>query len=162
MNLKQLVGADSVICNADITSKKRALELLAELLANSSNGDTSSVKPEPLDIFQQLTEREKLGSTTLGHGVALPHARTNLCSEATGAFIKIENGIDFGGPDGEPADLLFALLVPEHYTDEHLNILASLASLFNNPDFCQNLRTANTSSELHRRLTHWNITSQAS
>jgi len=162
MNLKQLVDAGSVICTADITSKKRVLELLAQLLANNSDKDSESIASRPLGIFQQLTEREKLGSTSLGHGVALPHARTNLCTQAVGAFIKMEDGIDFDSPDGEPTDLLFALLVPEHYTDEHLEILASLASLFNNPDFCHNLRTAKTSIELHNRLTDWNITKQAS
>lgn len=156
MNLKNLVTADSVVCNADVVSKKRALELLADLLAKRTGTNNS------FDIFQLLTEREKLGSTSLGHGIALPHARTNFCKQATGVFIRTKEGIDFDSPDQQPTDLLFALMVPEHYTDEHLNILAELASMFNNENFCQNLRTASDSTELYHRLTSWDITSQAS
>ena len=156
MNLEDLVSPDSVICNADIVSKKRALESLAELLAKQSDADKS------LQIFQLLTEREKLGSTSLGHGIALPHARTDLCSKAIGVFIRTKDGIDFDSPDHEPTDLLFALMVPEHYTNEHLNILAELATMFNDEGFCQSLRSAKTDEELYQRLTHWNVASQAS
>ena len=156
MNLQDLVSADSVLCDSDVVSKKRALEVLADLLAKQTGTDQS------LNIYQQLTEREKLGSTSLGHGIALPHARTSLCDHAIGAFIRTQKGIDFDSPDHKPTDLLFALLVPEEHTDEHLKILATLAGLFNNESFCHNLRTAKTNPELFNRLTSWNITSQAS
>lgn len=156
MNLQDLVYPDSVVCNAGVASKKRALELLANLLARQSGTDKS------LEIFQQLTEREKLGSTSLGHGIALPHSRTNLCDQAFGAFIKINDGIDFDSPDHKPTDLLFALMVPEHHTDEHLEVLAGLASMFSDEQLCHNLRTANTDTELHYQLTHWHLASQVS
>jgi len=157
MNLKELVKPASVVCDADVSSKKRVLELLAELL--SSSLDESNA----LAIFQHLTEREKLGSTGLGHGVALPHARTDSCSKAVGAFVKLEQGIDFDSPDNIPTDLLFALMVPEHYTDEHLKILASLAGLFSDEQFCNNLRACTTSAELYKRLTTgWQVSSRAS
>jgi PTS system nitrogen regulatory IIA component len=156
MNLARLISKDSVVCNADVSSKKRALELLAELLAKqTANADA-------FDIFQHLTEREKLGSTSLGHGVAIPHARTSGSDRAIGAFIKLEHGIDFDSPDEKPTDLLFALMVPEHYTDEHLEILSDLASCFSDEVLCRNLRSSNTSKELYDRLTGWNVTSQAS
>ncbi len=156
MKLTQLISKDSVVCNANVSSKKRALELLAELLAKAS------AKADAFDIFQHLTEREKLGSTSLGHGVAIPHTRTSSSDEAIGAFIKIENGIDFDSPDNKPTDLLFALMVPEHFTDEHLEILSSLASCFSDEALCHNLRSTGTSKELYDRLTGWHITSQAS
>lgn len=156
MNLQELVSSESVVCNSDVVSKKRALEVLADLLARQSGTDKA------LDIFHQLTEREKLGSTSLGHGIALPHARTDLCDHAIGAFISMEKGIDFDSPDQKPTDLLFALLVPEKHTDEHLKILAGLAGLFNDENFCHNLRTAASDTELLNRLTSWHITSQAS
>lgn len=156
MNLKDLVSPDTVICNADVVSKKRALELLAELLARKTEADKS------FKIFQLLTEREKLGSTSLGHGIALPHARTDLCKQAIGVFIRTKKGIDFDSPDHEPTDLLFALMVPEHYTDEHLNILAGLASMFNDEIFCKNLRSADNDAELFHRLTSWDVSSLAS
>ena len=107
--------------------------------------DTDSNKAadiDPFEIFQLLTDREKLGSTSLGHGVALPHTRTTLTEHAIGVFLKLKKGIDFDSPDNQPTDLIFALMVPEHYTDEHLKILANLASLFSNKDFCQKLRAA--------------------
>ena len=156
MEISKLVSSDSVVCNADIGSKKRALEFLAELLAKESP------TADAFDIFQHLTEREKLGSTSLGHGVAIPHARTSSSDEAIGAFIKLEHGIDFDSPDNEPTDLLFALMVPEHYTDEHLEILADLASRFSDERLCHNLRSSGTSEELYERLTGWQVTSQAS
>lgn len=156
MNLRDLVSPDSIVCNADVASKKRALELLAELLAKQSGTDKS------VEIFQLLTEREKLGSTSLGHGIALPHARTSLCDQAFGAFIKISNGIDFDSPDDKPTDLLFALMVPEQHTDEHLKILAGLASMFSDEQLCHNLRSAKNDTELLDRLTNWHLASQAS
>jgi PTS system nitrogen regulatory IIA component len=156
MKLAQLINKESVVCNADVSSKKRALEFLAGLLAGSSES------ADALDIFQHLTEREKLGSTSLGHGVAIPHARTSGSDRAIGAFIKLEQGIDFDSPDNKPTDLLFALMVPEHYTDEHLEILSGLASCFSDEALCQNLRSATTSQELYDRLTGWQVTSQAS
>ena len=156
MNLKDLVSPDSVVCGAEVISKKRALELLAALLAKQSQASKS------LEIFQLLTEREKLGSTSLGHGIALPHARTDLCEKAIGVFIRTNKGIDFDSPDRQATDLLFALMVPEHYTDEHLNILAGLAGMFNDEQFCNNLRSASTNNELYHRLTSWDITLQAS
>lgn len=156
MNLTQLISQDSVVCNAGVKSKKRALEFLAELLAKET------ATADAFEIFQHLTEREKLGSTSLGHGVAIPHARTNGSDRAIGAFIKIEHGIDFDSPDNKPTDLLFALMVPEHYTDEHLEILSGLASCFSDEALCHNLRSSGTSKELYDRLTGWHISSQAS
>lgn len=158
MNLDTLISSNAVICNPDIKSKKRALELLAETL--STQFDTEDVKA--LDIFQLLTEREKLGSTSMGHGVALPHARTSLTDHAIGAFLKLDKGIDFDNPDTASTDLIFALMVPEHYTDEHLKILAYLASLFVNDDFCEAIRSSNDSAEIYKHLINWQITSQVS
>jgi PTS system nitrogen regulatory IIA component len=156
MKLEQLISKNSVVCNADISSKKRALEFLAELLAKES------ATADSFAIFQHLTEREKLGSTCLGHGVAIPHARTSSNIKAIGAFIKLKHGIDFDSPDNKPTDLLFALMVPEHYTDEHLQILSGLASCFSDDVLRANLRSANTSQELYDILTRWQITSRAS
>lgn len=156
MNLQTLVSRDAVLCCDHVSSKKRALEVISELLAHETDVD------DPLAIFQLLTEREKLGSTSLGHGVALPHARTSLCDHAIGAFVKLDRGIDFDSPDQKPTDLLFALMVPEHYTDEHLKLLAGLAGLFNDKDFCQHLRQTKNSQELYQQLNSWQIARQAS
>lgn len=158
MNLGTLISSSAVISNTDIKSKKRALELLAEMLATeTSNEDTSA-----LDIFALLIEREKLGSTSLGHGVALPHTRTELTEHAVGAFLKLDKGIDFDSPDEQKTDLIFALIVPVHYTDEHLKILAYLASLFNDNAFCEKIRSTNAPQEIHQTLINWQLSPQTS
>ena len=157
MNLDTLLSSNAVINTPDIKSKKRALEVLAETLAKQP-----AETLDALDIFQLLIEREKLGSTGIGHGVALPHARTKLTNHAIGAFLKLNDGIDFDSPDNIKTDLIFALLVPEHYTDEHLKILAYLASLFSDETFCKEIRDTNGVIDIHKHLTNWQITSQAS
>jgi len=167
MNLDTLISSNAVISNPDIKSKKRALELLAEILveqlsASTSGADQPSDEVDALDIFQLLTEREKLGSTSMGHGVALPHARTDLTDHAIGAFLKLDNGIDFDSPDDQKTDLIFALMVPEHYTDEHLKILAYLATLFSDEIFCTAIRATTDQAKIHNHLISWQITSQAS
>ena len=164
MNLDTLISSDAVISNHEIKSKKRALELLAEQLASEATRVNQPLEEDidALDIFQLLTDREKLGSTGMGHGVALPHARTSLTKHAIGAFLKLEDGVDFDSPDNQKTDLIFALMVPEHYTDEHLKILAYLATLFNNENFCKEIRDSTDNNEIYDRLINWQLTSQAS
>lgn len=143
MDINQLIAPDRVICLSEISSKKRVLEKLSHLLG------LGAVGLDPADIFNRLIERERLGSTGLGHGVALPHARIGDNESALGAVIKLERGVDFDSPDNEPADLLFALLVPEAHTEEHLQILASLASMFSDAEFCAALRRSDTDEQLY-------------
>jgi len=167
MNLDTLISSNAVISNPDIKSKKRALELLAEILAEQLSASTSGDdqpfdEVDALDIFQLLTEREKLGSTSMGHGVALPHTRTDLTDHAIGAFLKLDKGIDFDSPDDQKTDLIFALMVPEHYTDEHLKILAYLATLFSDEMFCTAIRSSADQAKIHDHLISWQITSQVS
>ncbi len=118
----------------------------------TNNTETHDENVDALQIFQLLIEREKLGSTGMGHGVAIPHARTSLIEHATAAFLKLENGIDFDSPDDKKTDLIFALMVPEHYTDEHLKILSYLATIFSNEDFCQQLRNKENNQEIYQQL----------
>ena len=153
MDINQLIAPDRVKCLTGIKSKKRALESLGHLLSSGAAG------VDPTDIFHHLVERERLGSTGLGHGVALPHARLTDHEEnqniSLGSFIKLNSGVDFDSPDSQPADLLFALLVPEKCTDEHLQILASLAGMFSDATFCEKLRNCETDDELFTQLTDW-------
>jgi nitrogen PTS system EIIA component len=149
MNLSDLIAPQRVACRADVTSKKRALELLGELVADAT-GDL-----DQRTVFDSLLGRERLGSTGLGHGVALPHGRLAASPQAIGAVIKLDRGIDFDAIDQQPVDLLFALIVPEHFTDEHLKILAYLAEMFSNQDFCQQLRSCRSDRELYDQLLSW-------
>ncbi|HHJ35413.1 MAG TPA: PTS sugar transporter subunit IIA [Gammaproteobacteria bacterium] len=153
MNLDTLISSNAVISNFEIKSKKRALELLAEHLATEATQANHSTETiDALKVFQLLLDREKLGSTSMGHGVALPHARTELTEKAIGAFLKLDRGIDFDSPDDQKTDLIFALLVPRHYTDEHLKILAQLASQFSDEKFCKTLRDTNDKEGIYNNL----------
>ena len=112
-----------IALQSDATSKKRLFEQLASLLAT----DNEMPKDE---IFNCLISREKLGSTGLGQGVAIPHGRSACVKEATGAFIRLPEAIEFESPDNMPVSLVFALIVPEESTSEHLAILSHLAERF--------------------------------
>lgn len=122
----------------EVASKKRLLQSLAGLLAEGGPGLMADT------IFERLIERERLGSTGLGHGIALPHARMADIDQAIGAFVATAAGVDYDASDGEPVDLAFALLVPEQATEEHLQLLAQLARLFSDPRVRQRLREAQT------------------
>jgi len=158
MNINHLIAPDRIKCLSGISSKKRALESLSKLLGQGV------VEADPTDIFNRLVERERLGSTGLGHGVALPHGRLNFKSAdvetSIGCFIKLDKGVDFDSPDYQSADLLFGLLVPEHCTEEHLQILAALAGMFSDTEFCTQLRNCTTDEELYAQLSGWANTHQ--
>lgn len=133
-------------CNVEAASKKRVLEQLGQRLAESVPALTQDL------VFDALLERERLGSTGLGKGIALPHARMAQVDRAMGAFIKLPEGIDFDALDGSPVDLAFAMLVPEAATDEHLQLLSKLASMFSDNGFCDALRSAQTDHELFQLI----------
>ena len=134
--------AERISCNNAAVSKKRVLEEAARLLATSTPELTQDM------IFDKLLERERLGSTGLGQGIALPHARMCGITQACGAFVKLTDAADFDAIDNKPVDLVFALLVPEDATQEHLQLLASLASLFSRADFCSRIRSAQSEERL--------------
>ncbi|MBE2294276.1 MAG: PTS sugar transporter subunit IIA [Phycisphaerales bacterium] len=149
MDITDLLSSERIVCDSDVTSKKRVIEVLSELLATGQPDLT--VRP----IFDSLIGRERLGSTGLGHGVALPHGRFQQSQQALGAFIKLKKGVDFDAIDQGPVDLVFGLLVPDHYTDEHLKILAYLAEMFSDQAFCQQLREADSDQKLFTLLRDW-------
>jgi PTS system nitrogen regulatory IIA component len=142
-----LINETRVICGLEITSKKRLLEILAQLLASAHPRLDAEV------VFERLLERERLGSTALGHGIALPHARTKDVTEVIGALVQLQRGIDYDGADSdEPVDLAFALLAPEAANDEHLRLLAQLAGRFSDPSIRERLRQADSPSGLLQAL----------
>lgn len=143
MQLSDLLSEDRIACEVGAHSKKRALEALSQLLAQDQLYVTAG------DIFDSLLSRERLGSTGIGHGVAIPHGRVKNTRQASGAFIRLAESIDFDAIDQSPVDLIFALLVPEESTDEHLAILSELAGLFNEPSFRDSLRHAENKHEIY-------------
>ncbi len=149
IKIADLITEHCVGCDIDVSSKKRGLEVLSEMMA--AGNDTLSATA----IFNKLISREKLGSTGLGRGVALPHARMEGSEHAQAAFVKLQQGVDFDAFDHQPVDLLFALVVPEHFTDEHLQILARLAEMFSDTALCQQLRSAGSGTEMIALITAW-------
>ncbi len=149
IRVSDLIQVERISCNAGVSSKKRALEELSKLLATAPSQASAE------HIFDTLVSRERLGSTGLGHGVALPHGRFGTGTAAIGAFLTLKKAIDFDAIDREPVDLLFALLVPEDATDDHLQILATLAGMFRDPDLCNSLRELGSPESACEILTSW-------
>ena len=139
---EDLLQPDQISLGDDASSKKRALEHLSELLAAGTN------TPSAETIYEKLLERERLGSTGMSQGIALPHARMKGIGKPVGAFIHLKQGIDFDATDHKPVDILFGLLVPEQATDVHLELLASLASLFRKPEICAQMRQAESTDRI--------------
>ncbi len=136
MKIAELLNAERVQVRFDLRSKKRVLEDLSKLLS------LGAPALDDVGIFASLIGREKLGSTGLGGGVAIPHGRMRGLEQAVGAFLKLTPGVDYESTDGAPADLIFGLLVPEQATEEHLLVLRSLAEMFTDDSFCAELRAA--------------------
>ncbi|HDK37774.1 MAG TPA: PTS sugar transporter subunit IIA [Thiolapillus brandeum] len=139
---EDLLQLDQISLSNNATSKKRALEVVAELLAAGTN------TPSAEAIYEKLLDRERLGSTGMSHGIALPHARIKGINKPTGAFLRLSKGIDFDSLDNKPVDLVFGLLVPEQATEVHLELLAELARLFNKPQLCAQIRQATSDEQV--------------
>lgn len=142
MEVIDLLSLDRVDTGVALTSKKRVLERASTLLASAPG------QPDEREIFESLCARERLGSTGLGGGVAIPHGRVQSGDTVSGAFIRLAEAVDFDAPDQEPVDILFALVVPEHFTDQHLELLAQLAQIFRDQSFCERIRNTNDSAEI--------------
>lgn len=149
MHITDLITVERIIRGATAVSRKHSLEQLSERLA------TGQPKLSAGEIVTSLSEREDLYSTGLGRGVAIPHGRIKGCTRATGAFLKLAQGVDFNATDRRPVDMLFAFIVPEHHIDEHLEILALLAHLFSDGELCAQLRRAAQANDMFDLLAHW-------
>lgn len=149
MQLSELLTSQCIDCDIDLGSKKRVLERLSQLIAAHQKDLT------PTEVFENLVARERLGSTGLGHGVAIPHARLKNLDHPICAFIRLKHGVDFDAVDGQPVDMLCALLVPERSTEEHLELLSVLAEMFSDEGFSRQLRSTSDTNELQDMLSHW-------
>ncbi|MEQ8403616.1 MAG: PTS IIA-like nitrogen regulatory protein PtsN [Oceanicaulis sp.] len=135
MALTDLIPQGGVAADISATSRKQALHALSELAQR-----TLTVPARP--VLDAVTERERLGSTGVGDGVAIPHARTDLVDRVCGVFVRLKHPVDFDSVDGRPADLLFLLLAPEEAGAEHLKALAQVSRLFRREEIRRALRAA--------------------
>ena len=148
MLISDILSPERIRCDVQSTSKKRLLELISEELARDSDEFTKR------EIFESICARERLGSTGLGKGVAIPHGRIKGSKHVEASLIRLKKPLPFDAIDGEPVDLLFALAVPESCGEDHLKLLAEVAELFSDPDLLHELRTAKDSGGLLKLLSH--------
>jgi PTS system nitrogen regulatory IIA component len=149
MNLiAPLLPEANVLADLDVSSKKRVFEQVGLLFENSIHIARSIV-------FDSLFAREKLGSTGLGQGVAIPHGRIKGLKEAAGALVRLKEPIPFEAPDGQNVALIFVLLVPDRATDVHLQILSELAQMFSDRALRERLLAASSPAELHQLVASW-------
>jgi PTS system nitrogen regulatory IIA component len=143
MTISALLSPQKIFIDTDVTSKKKLLELIANIVADRTQLSEST-------IYNNLLGRERLGSTGLGKGIAVPHARVPDLDKAMGCFFRLKQAVNFESPDNLPVDLVFTIVIPEEATDEHLLILSALARLFSDDQVCQALRNATSKEEIER------------
>lgn len=153
MKLIDIITPERVATNVQAKSKKRALEAIGEIIATHSD-----ISIGANDVFDSLISRERLGTTAIDNGVAIPHGRIKNGTETIGAFLQLSNGIDCDAMDNQPVKLMFALLVPEESTEEHLQILARLAKMFSNESLREKLLEAQDNKTLYDLLVLWDQT----
>ncbi|MGF1685821.1 PTS IIA-like nitrogen regulatory protein PtsN [Photobacterium japonica] len=146
MQLSNVLSLDCTKSAVPCSSKKRALEIISEIAAEHLDQN-----PQPL--FECMLNREKMGSTGIGNGIAIPHGRINNSEHAIAVLIQCQDPIQFDAIDNQPVDLLFALLVPDAQCKEHLQTLSCMAAKLSNKHILKQLRTAKSDEELYHILT---------
>ena len=145
MNIDSILVPERTICSLRANSKKRAFELAAKYI------NRSVPHLETGDVYRGLLEREKLGTTAVGNGIAIPHCRLEGCDSITGSLFVLEDPIDFMAHDEEPISIMFVLLVPASEITEHLATLGMLAARFQVKNYRKGLITAKNNEELYKR-----------
>ena len=146
MPLTDLVAPNAVIPALKVNSKKQAIQ---EMAARAASVSTQNERL----IFETLLQRERLGSTGIGHGVAIPHGKLPKLDKLFGVFARLDRPIDFEALDGQPVDLIFLLLAPEGAGADHLKALAKVARLLRDPDTAHKLRESRDAETLYAVLT---------
>jgi PTS system nitrogen regulatory IIA component len=144
----KLLPLSNIALDLPLSSKKRLFEQVG-LMFENHHGLARSV------VFDSLFARERLGSTGLGQGVAIPHGRIKGLKEALGAFVRPAQAVPFDAPDGKPVNLVFVLLVPEQATEKHLQILSELAQMFSDRALREAMAAAPDAAALHALIAAW-------
>ncbi len=147
MKLIDILPPENISYDAPGGSKKRVLEHLSHFL------NDRMVEVDADELYLGLLARERLGSTGIGEGIAIPHCRMASCHKITGALLKLSDPVDFDAIDGSPVDIVFALIVPEEQNDEHLQVLSAIAELLQEEGIRTQLREANSNEALYQITT---------
>ncbi|WP_151635525.1 PTS sugar transporter subunit IIA [Noviherbaspirillum aerium] len=147
-NLAKILALNNVVLDLEVSSKKRAFEQ-AGLIFENNCGIARSM------VSDNLFARERLGSTGLGHSVAVPHGRIKGLKAPLAAFVRLKEAIPFESPDGQPVKLLVFLLIPDHVTQQHLEILSEVAEMFSDENFRNQLAADPDAASVHARILAW-------
>ncbi|WP_423680738.1 MULTISPECIES: PTS sugar transporter subunit IIA [unclassified Undibacterium] len=147
-NIAKILPLANVLLDLEISSKKRAFEQAGLLFENNCGIARSTVS-------DNLFARERLGSTGLGHGVAIPHGRIKGLKAPIAALVRLKDGIPFESPDGQVVTLLIFLLMPDNVTQQHLEILSEIAEMLSNESFRNELNTEASASVVHEKILAW-------
>ncbi len=150
--LGSLLDTSRISCGASLSSKKKSLQYVAQLIEDSLDINDDDDEGVDMDVMDALAAREKLGCTGMGHGIAIPHGRVDFISEPIGALLTLSEAVPFDAPDDIPVDIVFGLLIPEDHNEQHLHILASLASFFHSPENREAIRQSRDPEEILRTL----------
>jgi PTS system nitrogen regulatory IIA component len=153
-HFSQILPAANVVLDLDVSSKKRAFEQAGLIFENNFGIARSTVS-------DNLFARERLGSTGLGHGVAVPHGRIKGLKAPLAAFMRLAQPIPFESPDGQPVSLLVFLLIPDNVTQQHLEILSEVAEMFSDDAFRTVLATSPDAAAVHARIITWQTSLQS-
>ena len=143
MAISALLSPQKIFIDTEVSSKKKLLELIANIAADQSQLSEST-------IYTNLLNRERLGSTGLGQGFAVPHARLPDLEKTVGCFFRLKQPVNFESPDNLPVDLVFTIIIPQEAAEEHLLILSSLARIFSDADICEAIRAATSKEEIEK------------
>jgi PTS system nitrogen regulatory IIA component len=153
-NISKILPLGNVLLDLEVSSKKRAFEQAGLLFENNCSIARSTVS-------DNLFARERLGSTGLGHGVAIPHGRIKGLKAPIAAFVRLAEPIQFESPDGLPVKLLVFLLMPDNVTQQHLEILSEIAEMLSDEGFRDELSTEASAEAVHKKITGWQPDLQA-
>lgn len=145
MNIGELLDRAAISTRVGAANKKKALAVIAEIAARNFG-------LEAAEVLEALSEREAAGSTGVGHGVAVPHARLAGLQRMRGVFVRLEQPVEFEAVDDQPVDLLFALFAPKHAGAEHLRALARVSRLLRQSELREQLRKARSADAVHALL----------
>ena len=146
MDVVDIISQERTFTNVECASKKRILENAAGLIAQHAPEFTAH------ELFDSLITRERLGSTAIGKGVAIPHCRAKHCTAIVGALFKLQEPVDFDAMDNEPVDLMFVLLVPEEASEEHLQLLRQIAQRFSDEKVRDSMRNATSKESFYQEF----------
>ena len=147
-HISSLITPDTILLDLSFSSKRHLFEHAGNIFSQQQHLKAS-------DILNSLSEREELGSTALGYGIAIPHGRIKGLSQAAGMLYRLQTPLEFDAPDTKPVTLCFILLVPKEANEKHLQILGELAQLFGDEAMRSRMLTAQNSAELHALITAW-------